>query len=267
MTDLEAVKRRQQEAWATGDFAKIAASQIIIGELLCEAVEVRPRQTVLDVATGSGNTALAAARRYAVVTGVDFVPSLLDRGRERAAVEGLRVTFREADAESLPFPDASFDVVLSTFGVIFAPDQDKAAAELLRVCRPGGKIGMANWVPESLTGEMFHIVGRYVPRPASLKPPTRWGTEEGLRELLGSGTASIRAPRRVATMRSPSLEQWVQGRRRYCGPTMKALESLDPAGQEALTGALRDLAQRFNRSGDDTFVAPSEYLEVVAVRK
>jgi SAM-dependent methyltransferase len=267
MADLEAIKRRQQQAWATGDFAKIAVSQILVGELLCEAVDLHPGQTVLDVATGSGNTALAAARRYAGVTAVDFVPSLLERGRERAAAEGLSVTFCLGDVENLLFPDASFDVVLSTFGAMFAPDQDKAAGELLRVCRPGGTIGMANWVPDGLSGQMLQIVAQYVPSPATLKPPTRWGTEEGLRELFGPRAASIQSRRRSAIVRSPSPEHWLQGRRRYFGPTMKAFEALDPARQEALAREMLDLVRRFNRSGDGTVVAQSDYLEVVAIRK
>jgi SAM-dependent methyltransferase len=267
MADLETIKRRQQDMWGSGDFAKIAVSQILVGELLCEAVDLHPLQTVLDVATGSGNTALAAARRYAAVTGVDFVSSLLERGRARADTEGLRVRFCEGDAENLPFEDASFDVVLSTFGAMFAPDQDKTAGELLRVCRPGGKIGMANWVPDGFFGQVSQLIARYVPPPsAGLKPPVRWGTEDGLRELFGP-RAAVQSRRRSAIVRSPSPEQWLQGRRRYFGPTMKAFQALDPAGQEALAGEMLDLLRRFNRSGDGTVMARSDYLQVVAIRK
>ncbi len=172
MADLDAVRRRQQQAWSAGDFSMIATQQILVGELLCEAVDVHPGEAVLDVATGSGNTALAAARRGGEVTGIDFVPALLDRGRERAAAERLRITFREGDAQDIPFPDRSFDIVLSTFGAMFAPDQERTALELLRVCRPGGRVGMANWTPDGVIGEMFHTVARFVPPPAGQKPPS-----------------------------------------------------------------------------------------------
>jgi SAM-dependent methyltransferase len=217
------------------------------------------------VATGSGNTALAAARRGGEVTGIDFVPALLDRGRERAAAERLRIVFQEGDAENIPFPDAFFEVVLSTFGAMFAPDQERAARELLRVCRPGGKIGMANWAPDGFTGEMFGLVAKFVPPPQGLGPPTRWGTEAGLRELFG-GAASIRTCRRSAIVRALSPDHWLKGRRAYFGPTIKAFELLDPVGQEALAGEMLALVRRFNRSGDGTVVVPSDYLEVAAVR-
>jgi SAM-dependent methyltransferase len=265
MGDLETIKRRQQQAWASGDFARIAVAQTLVGELLCEAVDLHPLQTVLDVATGSGNTALAAARRYADVTGVDFVPSLLERGRARADAEGLRVRFCEGDAESLPFPDVSFDVVLSTFGAMFAPNQEKTVGELLRVCRPGGKIGMANWVPDGLFAQVSQLVARYVSPPAALNPPTRWGTEDGLRELFGP-RAAIKSRRRSTIVRSPSPEHWLQTRRRYFGPTVKAFQALDAAGQDALAREMLDLVGRFNQSGDGTVMARGDYLEVVATR-
>src|SRR5215210_6287956 len=203
--DLAEIKKRQQRAWASGDYTVFGAALLIISELLCEAVNLRPSEKVLDVATGSGNTALAAARRFCEVTGIDYVPALLERGRERAAAERLEIAFQEGDAEDIPFPDASFDVVLSTVGVMFAPDQKKAAGELLRVCRPGGMIGLANWTPESFAGEMPGVFGRYVPPPSGLDPPTLWGTEERVRELLGGGVAGLQTARRSFVFRYRSV--------------------------------------------------------------
>jgi len=265
--DLIAIKRRQQQAWAAGDFSVIATEQVLVGELLCESVDIHAGQKVLDVATGSGNTALAAARRRGDVIGIDFVPALLERARERAAAERLQITFQHGDAENLPFPDASFDIVLSTFGAMFAPDQEKAARELLRVCRPGGKIGMANWTPDSLVGEVFRVTARHVPPPPGLKSSTLWGTEERLRELLGDGIASLRTTTRVHVFRNKSARHHEEFLQTCFGPTQKAFEALDAAGREALARDRLDILHRFNRSGDDTLVAPSTYLEVVAVRK
>ncbi len=265
--DLEAIKKRQQQTWAAGDFAMVAITSTLVGELLCEAVDVRPGQRVLDVATGSGNTALAAARRWCEVTGIDYVPALLVRGRERATAERMNITFQEGDAEKIPFPDASFDVVLSTFGAMFAPNQERTAGELLRACRPGGKIGMANWTPEGVSGELFRVIGRHVPPPPALKPPGLWGTEERLRELFGEGIASLQVTRRHFVFRYHSTRHWLDYFRTYFGPTVKAFETLDSSKQEALARDLLNLWQRFNRSGDETLVAPGEYLEVVAIKK
>lgn len=264
--DLEAIKQRQQKIWSSGDFAMVATTSIIVGELLCEAVDVRPGQTVLDVATGSGNTALAAARRWGEVTGIDYVPALLTRARERTAAERMKILFQEGDAENIPFPNASFDVVLSTFGAMFAPNQERTAGELLRVCRPGGKIGMANWTPGGVIGELFRVTGQHVPPPSGLRPPTRWGTEESLRELLGSGIASLQVTRRHFTFRYHSPQHWLDYFRTYYGPTMKAFEGLDASQQESLARDLLALWQRFNQSGETTLVAPGEYLEVVAIK-
>jgi ubiquinone/menaquinone biosynthesis C-methylase UbiE len=267
MSELEAIKRRQQQVWADGDFSVIASRQVLVGELLCEAVDIHAGQTVLDVATGSGNTALAAARRGGRVTGVDFVSALLARGDERARAERLPVTFREGDAEHLPFDDAAFDVVLSTFGVMFAPDQEAAARELLRVCRAGGKIGLANWTPTGFTGQMFAINARYVPPPAALKPAVLWGTEQRLAQLLGSGITSVRAEPRHATIRAASEEAWLEGRRKYFGPARQAFATLDHAQRVAYERDLLALVRRHNRADDGTVVIPSEYLEIVAVRR
>jgi SAM-dependent methyltransferase len=238
---------------------------VLMGERLCEAVDLRPGARVLDVATGSGNTALAAARRFCDVTGVDYVPELLHQARERAAAEGLPVTFAEGDAEALPFPDASFDVVLSTLGVMFAPDQERAAAELLRVCRPGGTIGLTCWTPEGFIGQQFALFARYAPPPAGLRPATRWGTEAGLRELLGDGVACLRAARCAWTWRYPSAASYLGHFRTYYGPTVKAFAALDAAAQERLAAEMDELVARFNRSGDETMIVPADYLEVVAV--
>ncbi len=265
--DLGAIKARQQQAWATGDYDVVGTRILIVGETLCEAVDLRPGWRVLDVATGSGNAALAAARRFAEVTGVDYVPALLERGRVRAEAERLPIIFMEGDAEALPFPDASFDAVLSTFGVMFAPNQERAAAELLRVCRSGGRIGLANWTPESWPSELFRTVGQHVPPPPGLRPPSRWGTEAGLRELFGDGISSLQVERRLCVQRYPSPEYWLETFRTYFGPVARAFEAVGPAGEAALAGDLLALVERFNRSGDATMVVPSEYLEVVAVRR
>lgn len=265
--DLAAIKERQREAWASGDYAAFGAPLLVMGELLCEAVDLCPGWRVLDVATGSGNTALAAARRSCDVTGVDYVPALLERGRERAAVERLEVSFREGDAEDLPFPDASFDAVLSTVGVMFAPDQERAAAELLRVCGPGGRIGLANWTPDSFASGLSGLFGRYANLPPGLQPPALWGTEERLRELLGDGVASVGISRRNFVFRYRSIGHYADVLRNDLGPTRQTFEKLDGAKREELEDEIANLVRRFNRSGDETMVVPSEYLEVVAVRR
>ncbi len=266
MRDLAAIKERQQKAWASGDYAKFGATLLIMSELLCEAVDLRPGQKVLDVATGSGNTALAAARRYGEVTGIDYVPALLDRGQERAAAERLEVAFREGDAEDIPFPDASFDVVLSTVGAMFAPDQERAAGELLRVCRPGGKIGLANWTPDGFAGEMGSLFGRYLPLSPGLKPPTLWGTEERMRELLG-GVGRLQILRRSFVFRYRSVRHYLNVLQAHLGPTRETFRALDPAKRENLVGELAELIDRFNRSDDETMVVPSDYLEVVVTKR
>ena len=264
--DLVAIKQRQQKTWASGDFSMVATPLVIVGEMLCEAVDLRAGNDVLDVACGSGTAALAAARRSCVVTGVDYVPALLERGRERAAAERMEIEFVEGDAEALPFDDASFDVVLSTFGVMFAPDQPKAAAELLRVCRSGGKIGLANWTPEGQVGEMFRVTAKYMPPPPGLAPPSRWGTEDGLRTLLGDGIGELSIERRHFNFRAPSPEHWLAFFREFFGPVKRTFEALDEAGQEAYAADMLELIRRANRADDGTVAAASEYLEVVAVR-
>ena len=263
--DFEAIKTRQQATWASGDYSRIGVQLQIVGESLAEAVDLRAGERVLDVSAGNGNASLAAARRYGDVTSTDYVPALLEQGRRRAEAEGLPITFQVADAERLPFEDGAFDVVLSTYGVMFAPDQERAASELLRVVRHGGRIGLANWTPDGFIGELFKLMGRFVPLPAGVQPPPLWGSEARLTELFRAGAASIRAEKKSYVFRYLSPEHWIQVFRDYYGPTHKAFGALDSAGQQALHGALLELIAKFNRGGD-TMVVPSDYLEVVIRR-
>ena len=261
--DLSLVKAKQQAAWAAGDYAVIGTTLQIVGETLCEALDLRAGQRVLDVAAGNGNATLAAARRWCDVVSTDYVPALLERARARAGAEGLAVQFEQADAENLQYEDGAFDVVLSTFGVMFTPNQERAAAELARVCKPGGKIGLANWTPSSLVGEMFKAIGRYLPPAPGMKSPALWGTEERLRELFGSRIAALQAPRRHFVFRYRSPRHWLDTFRTYYGPMHKAFAALDAGKQESLAEDLLGLAQRFNSATDGSMVAPSEYLEAV----
>ena len=261
--DLAAVKGKQQAAWASGDYAVIGTTLQIVGESLCEALDLRAGERVLDVAAGNGNATLAAARRWCDVVSTDYVGALLERAKARASAEGLAVQFEQADAENLQFEDASFDVVLSTFGVMFTPSQEKAAGELARVCRPGGRIGLANWTPSSFVGEIFKTIGRYIPPPGGVKSPALWGTEEHLRELFGNRIAALQAPSRHFVFRYRSAKHWLDTFRTYYGPMHKAFAALDADKQASLTEDLLGLAQRMNRASDGALVVPSEYLEVV----
>ena len=264
--DLNAVKARQQSAWASGDYAIIGTTLQIVGEQLCEALDLHAGSKVLDVAAGNGNISLAAARRWCDVTASDYVPALLDRARERAAAEGLAMEFREADAEALPFADASFDAVVSTFGVMFTPDQDRAAGELIRVCKRGGKIGLANWTPEGFIGQVFKAIGRQMPPPAGAKSPALWGTRERLTELF-EPAGSITATPRQFVMRYRSPGHWLQVFRTYYGPLHKTFAALTPAAQTVLERDLLTLIGQFNRAKDGSMAVPSEYLEVVVTRR
>ena len=265
--DLAAVKSKQQLAWSSGDYAVIGTTLQIVGELLCEALDLRAGERVLDVAAGNANATLAAARRWCNVVSTDYVPELLERGRARASAEGLPVRFEQADAENLPYTDHSFDVVMSTFGVMFTPDQDKAAAEMARVCKPGGRIGLANWTPSSFVGEIFKTMGKYLPPAAGVKSPALWGTEARLRELFGERFDSMAIERREFVFRYRSAAHWLEVFRTFYGPMHRAFGALDAAKQEALASDLIALAERFNRATDGTLEAPSEYLEVVIRRK
>lgn len=256
-----ALKDRAQKTWSSGDFSVIATMIQIVSEQLCDMADLRAGQQVLDVATGSGNTAIAAARRFTEVTGVDFVPALLERGRVRAAGEGLRIDFVEGDAEALPFPDDSFDVVLSTFGVMFAPDHQKAAGELLRVLRPGGRIALSSWVPDGLAGEMFRTVAGHVPPPPGVTPPILWGTSDHLAGLFPG--ARMEAMRRFVRMTFPSVPFWLEHFRTHFGPVMRAFEAVGPEGAAALEADLTAMLERANYSGDDTVVIAQEYLDAV----
>lgn len=265
--DLAAVKTRQQAAWSTGNYAVVGTTLQIVGENLCEALDVRAGSRVLDVAAGNGNATLAAARRWCDVTSTDYVPSLLESGQARARAEGHTIAFQEADAENLPFPDASFDVVMSTFGVMFTPNQDKAASELARVCKPGGRIGLANWTPESFIGQLFKTIGKYVPPAPGVKSPALWGTKTRLDELFGKTAQNIRTASRQFTFRYGSPAHWIEVFRTYYGPMTKTYGALDAEKQAAFTRDLLALMESGNRSGDGTLVLATEYLEVVIERK
>ena len=265
--DLAAVKSRQRTAWSTGDYAVVGTTLQIVGENLCEALDLRAGSRVLDVAAGNGNATLAAARRWCDVVSTDYVVSLLESARARAEAEGHRVQFQEADAENLPFPDASFDAVMSTYGVMFTPDQEKAADELVRVCKPGGRIGLANWTPESFIGQLFKTIGKYVPPAPGVRSPALWGTRGRLAELFRKNAREIRAIRRPFTFRYRSPQHWIEVFRAYYGPMNRTYAALDAGQQTDFTREVLALMERENRSDDGTLVLPSEYLEVVIERQ
>jgi len=265
--DFAGIKARQQATWASGDFAVIGTTLQIVGESLAEAVDVRAGERVLDVAAGNGNATLAAARRFAQVTSTDYVPALLEKGAARAAAEGLQVAFQVADAEDLPFADASFDVVLSTFGAMFTPDHTRPAREMLRVVRDGGgRIGLANWTPEGFIGQLFKVIGAYVPPPVGLKSPALWGTEPHIVELFGPQAADIRCVRKYFNFRYASSAHWLHIFRDFYGPTLKAFAALDALKQAALERDITALLERLNVGGESSLVVPGEYLEVVVAK-
>lgn len=266
-TDFAALKNRQRAAWASGDYALIGTTLQLVGEQLAESCDLHCDERVLDVAAGNGNATLAAARRGCRVVSTDYVGALLDRGAERARAERLEVQFQTADAEALPFEAASFDVVLSTFGVMFTPDHAKAAAELARVCRPGGRIGLANWTPQGFIGQLFKVLGRHVPPPAGVQPPSLWGTEEHLQALFGGEAANMQATRRLFQFRYRSAAHFIEVFRTWYGPVHKAFAALPAEGALALEQELAELMNRLNRAGAGTLVVPSEYLEVVISRR
>ncbi len=266
-TDLAAVKIRQQAAWSTGDYAVVGTTLQIVGETLCEALDVHAGERVLDVAAGNGNATLAAARRWCDVVSTDYVPELLERGRSRAVAEGLTVHFEKADAENLPYRDESFDVVLSTFGVMFTPNQEAAAGQLVRVCKPGGRIGLANWTPESFIGQVFKTIGKYIPPASGVRSPALWGTTTRIEELFRESAHDIHVTNREFNFRYRSPAHWIEVFKTYYGPMNKAFGALDAERQSAFTQDLLDLMASRNRSRDETLVLPSEYLEVVITRR
>jgi ubiquinone/menaquinone biosynthesis C-methylase UbiE len=265
--DLEVIKTRQRVAWSSGNYAVVGTTLQIVGEELCEALDLRAGRKVLDVAAGNGMASLAAARRWCDVVSTDYVSSLLERGRARAAADGLPVEFKEADAEALPFGDNSFDTVISTFGVMFTPNQDQAAAELVRVCKPGGQIGLTNWTPDGFIGQVFKTLGKYLPPPAAAKSPLLWGTRARLTEMFGPAATWIKTESRHFSFRYRSAEHFVDVFRNYYGPMLKAFAALDVPQQTKLEKDLYDLIARMNKADDGTMVVPSEYLEVIIAKR
>lgn len=265
--DFQAVTQIQQQIWSKGDFAMVAGIVFNAAENLAEALAIVPDERVLDVACGSGNGAISAARRsWGGTVGADYVPALLERARERAAAERLEVEFVEADAQDLPFGEGSFDVTMSIFGAMFAPDQPKTASELLRVTRPGGRIGMANWTPAGSVGQMFQTISKHAPPPPGIDSPLRWGTEEGVRELFGDGVSEIRFERRLSRQPFRSADHYIEFFRTYFGPTQTAYERVGPEGEQALTEDLRAFLEGANTAGDRAMVLEAEYLQVIATR-
>lgn len=265
--DFNAIKQRQQATWASGDYANIGMRLQIVGERLAEAADIRAGERVLDVAAGNGNATLAAARRFAQVVSTDYVPQLLERGAARAQADGLDIEFEVADAEALPFADGSFDVALSTFGCMFTPEHGKAARELIRVVRSGGRIGLANWTPEGFIGQLFRVIAAHVPPPAGVQSPLLWGTEPHIVELFGPAANDIRCTRHHYNFRYRSAAHWIEVFRTYYGPTHKAYAAVDATGQARLTADITDVLERLNVGGRHSLVIPGEYLEIVVTKK
>jgi len=264
--DYTAIKTKQKATWGSGDYGRVGITLQITGEQLCESMDLRSGQSVLDVAAGNGNVSLAAARRFCKVVSTDYVPSLLEQSRIRAAAERLAIDYREADAENLPFDDASFDNVVSTFGVMFTPNQGKAAAELIRVCKKGGKIGLANWTPDGFIGQLFRTIGKHLPPPVGVNSPAAWGTQMFLDRHFGASASKIEVTQRQFSFRYHSADHWVDIFTTYYGPTLKAFEALDGAARESLRNDIKQLIAKLNRATDGTMVVPSDYLEIVITK-
>ncbi|MEJ7600782.1 MAG: class I SAM-dependent methyltransferase [Kofleriaceae bacterium] len=266
MADLNAVKTKQLASWSTGDFGMIAWHTQYPCELLCEAVGLRAGMKVIDVATGSGNGVFSAVRRGCEGTGIDYVPALIERARERAAAERMPAQFDVADAEAIPYPDGAFDVVMSAFGSMFAPNQEQAAGELIRVCRPGGKIALANWTPTGFWGKFFGLVSKYMPPPPGLRPAPEWGTAKRIKELFGAATSSIHINERSALFRYRDSAHWIEVFRTYFGPLMRTLDALDETNRSEFLRELDETLNYLNRSGDDSLVMSADYLEIVMTK-
>lgn len=264
-TDYDALTRIQQGTWSEGDFNEIARQNVVMAEALCEAVDPHPGQRVLDVACGSGTAALVAERRYCAVTGLDYVPELIERATARAQANGQPIDFRVGDAQDLPFPDDSFDAVLSVYGVQFAPDQERAASELVRVCKPGGRIGLAGPIAEGWSGDWFATHARYAPPPPDAPSPLRWGAADGLDELLGAGTQSIESERRTALQYYRSVDHAVDVFSTYFGPTIRAMAAIDSDDQARLRDDLAAVFSRYNRATDGTAIVENQYLQTTAI--
>jgi ubiquinone/menaquinone biosynthesis C-methylase UbiE len=264
--NYDTIKTKQQIAWGSGDYTRVGVTLQISGEQLCEAMDLHAGQSVLDVAGGNGNVSLAAARRFCKVVSTDYVPTLLAHSQRRAEVDGLAIEYQQADAEALPFTDNSFDNVVSTFGVMFTPNQSRAASELIRVCKPGGKIGMANWTPDGFIGQLFKTIGQYITPPPGVNSPAAWGTKTFLQQHFGSHTTQLQSESRHFTFRYQSPQHWLDMFSTYYGPLLKTFEALDESTGTKLSTDVLSLIQRFNKADDGTMVVPSEYLEIVAVK-
>lgn len=266
MPTLEEIKSKQQVTWSSGDYSKIAWVTNPLADILCDAVDLIPGSRVLDVATGTGHVALAAARRFCDVTAVDYVPALLEHGRRRAAAENLSVDFREGDAEALEFADGSFDYVLSTIGAMFAPNQPKTASELARACKPGGTIGMINWRPEGFLGELFRTIGKFVPPPPELKPAALWGNPDHVRSLFGDAVSSIEFTEGSIPFRWLSADHYVDFFLEHYGPTLKAFESLPEDQRQAFRDGVTNSGTSFGRTVGDALIFDAEFLIVRATK-
>jgi SAM-dependent methyltransferase len=264
--DYAAVTSRQQGVWSQGDYGKIGSLLSWLGESLVRELDVHSGERVLDVAAGNGNASLPAARRFADVLSTDYVPALLEETRRRADADGVVLRMEVADAQALPYDDGSFDVVMSTIGAMFAPDQSAVAREMTRVCRSGGRIGMANWTPDSMVGDMFRTVSRHVPPPQGLQPAVAWGTRDRLAELLGPHCSDLRVTRRTCAMRFPSARTCMEYFRTWYGPTLAAFAAVGEAGRDQLERELVEVYDSHNTTTDGTLAMDVAYLEVVAVR-
>lgn len=264
--DFGTLTEAGRAVWSSGDFNEIARQTMMVAEDVCRDADPRPGQAVLDVACGSGNVALVAARRYCMVAGIDIASNLIDRAKQRAAAEGSQIDLRVGDAQELPFPDASFDVVFSAFGVMFAPDQQRAAGELLRVCRPGGRIVLANWMPEAFGVDFFGAHAKHAPPPEGAPSPLRWGTEEGARELLGPGAQELEFKRRSGFAYYRSIDHALDLFQSYFGPTIRAMNAVDDAGADALRADLASVFEKYNQADDGSAVIRTDYLQTTAYR-